>query len=153
MTEKQIGAPRILLVEDNPMDVELTLDAFREAKLGSNIHVARSGHEALNYLFGQEQYDDRQSYPLPDLILLDLKLPGIDGHEVLNRIKTTPVLKRLPVVILTSSQEDTDLIKSYDSGANSYLVKPVSAKGFLEVIHQIDHYWLTLNISPPFPDV
>ena len=153
MTEKHIGTPHILLVEDNPMDVELTLDAFREANLGNSLHIVRTGTEALNYLFGQEEYDDRRSYPLPDLILLDLKLPGIDGHEVLNRIKTTPVLKRLPVVILTSSQEDTDLIKSYDSGANSYLVKPVSSKGFLEIIRQIDHYWLTLNISPPLPDL
>jgi two-component system response regulator len=149
---KQIGIPRILLVEDNPMDVELTLDAFREAELGSSIHVARSGREALNYLFGDNPYDDRKSYPLPDLILLDLKLPGIDGHEVLNRIKTTPILKRLPVVILTSSQEDADLVKSYDGGANSYLVKPVSANGFLEIVRQIDRYWLTLNISPPVPD-
>ena len=152
MTQNQIGSPHILLVEDNPMDIELTLDAFREAKLHNSIHVARSGGEALNYLFGHDQYDDRKSYPLPDLILLDLKLPGIDGHEVLNRIKTSPVLKRLPVVILTSSQEDTDLLKSYDGGANSYLVKPISANGFLEIVHQIDHYWLTLNISPPMPD-
>jgi two-component system, response regulator len=143
----------ILLVEDNPLDVELTLDAFREAQLGGSIHVARSGHEALNYLFGRAQYNDRQTYPLPHLILLDLKLPGIDGHEVLHQIKTTPNLKRLPVIILTSSQEEKDLIKSYDRGANSYLVKPVSANGFLDVVHHIDRYWLTLNISPPLYDL
>lgn len=139
----------ILLVEDNPMDVELTLDAFREAQMGGTIHVARNGHEALNYLFGRAQFDDRQVYPLPHLILLDLKLPGIDGHEVLLQIKKAPNLKRLPVIILTSSQEDVDLIKSYDRGANSYLVKPVSANGFLDVVYQIDRYWLTLNIDPP----
>jgi len=140
---------RILLVEDNPLDVELTLDAFREANIADNIHVARNGHDALDYLLGRHQYSDRQNYPLPDLILLDLKLPGIDGHEVLSRIKSTPTLKRLPVIILTSSQEEIDLIKSYDRGANSYLVKPVSANGFLGVVHQINQYWLGLNVSPP----
>lgn len=140
---------RILLIEDNRLDVELTLDAFREAQLGDNIYVVRSGREALNYLFGQEQYHNREVYPVPDLILLDLKLPGIDGHEVLRQVKTTPHLKRLPVIILTSSQEHIDLIKSYDSGANSYLVKPVSANGFLDVVQKIDQYWLSLNISPP----
>lgn len=146
------GLMYILLVEDNPMDVELTLDAFREAKLKNHVHVARSGQEALNYLFGREPFGDRKLYPLPDLILLDLKLPGIDGHEVLRQIKTTPNLKRLPVVVLTSSQEDRDLVKSYDNGANSYLVKPVSAHDFLAVVEQIDRYWLTLNIGPPLPD-
>jgi CheY-like chemotaxis protein len=142
----------ILLVEDNPLDVELTLDAFREAKLEKIIHVVRSGHDALSYLFGREPYNNRKLYPFPDLILLDLKLPGIDGHEVLRRIKTTPNLKRLPIIILTSSQEETDLIQSYDSGANSYLVKPVSATDFLEVVHRIEQYWLTLNIGPPMFD-
>ncbi len=152
MPERNNKLTHILLVEDNPMDVELTLDAFREAQLGGSIHVARNGHEALNYLFGRAQYDDRQEYPLPQLILLDLKLPGIDGHEVLLQIKTAPNLKRLPVIILTSSQEEIDLIKSYDRGANSYLVKPVSANGFLDVVYQIDRYWLTLNIGPPLSD-
>lgn len=149
MLSRKNKAMHILLVEDNPLDLELTLDAFREAQLGDSIRVARNGDEALNYLLGREQYDDRQLYPLPNIVLLDLKLPGIDGHEVLSHIKTTPNLKRLPVIILTSSQEETDLIKSYDRGANSYLVKPVSANGFLEVVRQIDHYWLTLNLGPP----
>jgi two-component system response regulator len=149
VTSRNIGLTHILLVEDNPLDVELTLDAFREAQLNNSIYVARNGQEALNYLFGQGEFADRESHPLPDLILLDLKLPGIDGHEVLHRIKSTPDLKRLPVVILTSSQEDTDLIRSYDNGANSYLVKPISANGFLEVVYQIDQYWLELNHGPP----
>lgn len=139
----------ILLVEDNPLDVELTLDAFREAQLNGQIHVVRNGHDALNYLFGRNQYDDRQTYPLPNLVLLDLHLPGIDGHEVLQEIKVTPHLKRLPVIILTSSQEEQDVIRSYDRGANSYLVKPVSVNGFLDIVNLIDHYWLSLNISPP----
>ena len=140
----------ILLVEDNRLDVELTLDAFRTAQSSSELHVVRSGQEALDYLFGREQYQDREKHPLPDLILLDLKLPGIDGLEVLRRIKATPLLKRLPVIILTSSQEEVDLIASYDNGANSYLVKPLKPHSFLEVLHQVDRYWLALNIAPPF---
>jgi CheY-like chemotaxis protein len=139
----------LLLVEDNRMDVELTLDAFREAKLLNNIHVATNGQEALDYLFGREQYADRSAFPLPSLVLLDLKLPGIDGFEVLRQIKSTPLLKRLPVVILTSSQEEGDRALSYDHGANSYLVKPVSFDGFLGVVRQIEGYWLALNIAPP----
>jgi CheY-like chemotaxis protein len=139
----------ILLVEDNRMDVELTLDAFREVRLVNPVHVAPNGQEALDYLFGRGKYADREAYPLPRLILLDLKLPGIDGFEVLRRIKATPVLKRLPVIILTSSKEEGDRVLSYDNGANSYLVKPVSFEGFLEVVRQIKGYWLSLNVEPP----
>lgn len=143
----------ILLVEDNRMDVELTLDAFHEAKLLNTIHVAANGHEALDYLFGRGQYADRNAFPLPNLILLDLKLPGIDGFEVLRQIKSTPILKRLPVVILTSSKEEGDRALSYDRGANSYLVKPVSFDGFISVVRQIDGYWLSLNVTPPGTEV
>jgi CheY-like chemotaxis protein len=139
----------ILLVEDSRMDIELTLDAFHEANLPNIIHVARTGQEGLDYLFGRDQYADRKAYPFPGLVLLDLKLPGIDGLEVLRQIKSTPVLKRLPVVILTSSKEEGDRALSYDNGANSYLVKPVSFDGFLNVVREIDGYWLTLNIEPP----
>jgi CheY-like chemotaxis protein len=143
------SAAHILLVEDNLMDVELTLDAFREVRLGNTVHVARNGQEALDYLFGRGEYADRDAYPLPDLILLDLKMPGIDGHEVLRQIKERPVLKRLPVIILTSSQEEGDRALSYDWGANSYLVKPVSFEGFIQVVREIGEYWLTLNVRPP----
>ncbi len=143
----------ILLVEDNRMDIELTLDAFNEAHLTNTIHVAKNGQEALDYLFGRDRYADREAFPLPRLILLDLKLPGIDGFEVLRCIKSTPILKRLPVVILTSSKEEGDRALSYDIGANSYLVKPVSFDGFLGVVRQIEGYWLTLNIEPPENEV
>lgn len=139
----------ILLVEDNRMDVELTLDAFKEARLGNTVHVARNGQEALDYLFARGEYADRKKYPLPDLVLLDLKLPGIDGHEVLRQIKGMLGIKRLPVIILTSSEEEGDRALSYDSGANSYLVKPVSFEGFLEVVRQVADYWLILNVGPP----
>lgn len=140
---------QILLVEDNNMDIVLTLDAFREAKLKNAINVARDGKEALDYLFGRDKYADRAMYPLPNLILLDLKMPGIDGFEVLRQIKSTDVLKRIPVVILTSSKEEGDRALSYDIGANSYLLKPVSFDGFTEVVKKIDDYWFTLNINPP----
>jgi len=140
---------RILLVEDNRMDIELTLDAFREARLLNTIHVASNGQAALDYVFGRGQYADRDTYPMPNLILLDLKLPGIDGFQVLRQIKETPRLKRLPVVILTSSKEEGDRALSYDIGANSYLVKPVSFEGFLGVVRQIEGYWLSLNVGPP----
>jgi CheY-like chemotaxis protein len=139
----------ILLVEDNHMDVELTLDAFREAKLINVIHVVSNGQEALDYVFGRGKYADRVMYPMPNLILLDLKLPGIGGIEVMRCIKATPILKRLPVVILTSSQDEGDRALSYDIGANSFLVKPVSFEGFLAVVRQIEGYWLSLNVAPP----
>lgn len=139
----------ILLVEDNPMDVELTLDAFKEAKLLNTIHVSPNGQAALDYLFGSGVYVDRNAYPMPNLILLDLKLPGIDGFDVLRRVKAAPGIKRLPVIILTSSKEEGDRDLSYDIGANSYLVKPVSFDGFLEVVRMIDGYWLSLNVAPP----
>ncbi|MEK6753687.1 MAG: response regulator [Chloroflexota bacterium] len=139
----------ILLVEDNRMDVELTLDAFKEAKLLNTIYVSPNGQDALDYLFGNGKYADRNTYPMPSLVLLDLKLPGVDGFEVLRQVKTAPILKRLPVVILTSSKEEGDRALSYDIGANSYLVKPVSFDGFLGVVKKIEGYWLSLNVAPP----
>jgi CheY-like chemotaxis protein len=139
----------ILLIEDNRMDIELTLDAFRERRLANTLHVAQGGEEGLDYLFGRGQYTDRERHPLPDLILLDLKMPLIDGHEVLRQIKQLPILKRIPVIVLSSSKEEGDRAMTYDNGANSYLVKPVSFDGFLEVVHQIDTYWLSLNVPPP----
>ena len=131
------------------MDIELTLDAFRERRLGNSIHVASNGQEAMDYLNGVGPYADRDAYPLPDLILLDLKMPVMDGYEVLRRIKASPLLKRLPVVILSSSREEGDLAMTYDTGANSYLVKPLSFDGFLDVVSKIEDYWLTLNVPPP----
>ncbi|MBA3009928.1 MAG: response regulator [Proteobacteria bacterium] len=142
----------ILLVEDNPMDVELIIDAFKEARLGNKIQVAGNGKQALEFLFGQGSYGDRKQYPLPDIVLLDLKMPGIDGHEVLKRIKSTDMLKRIPVIILTSSRDEGDRAMSYDNGANSYLVKPVSFEDFLNVVKQVSDYWLILNVEPPLDE-
>jgi two-component system, response regulator len=143
-------AAHILLIEDNRMDIELTLDAFRERRLQNEIHVATGGQQGLDYLFGHGKHCDREAYPLPDLILLDLKMPVIDGHEVLRQIKHDEHLKTIPVIVLTSSQEEVDRAISYANGANSYLVKPVSFEGFMGVVQQIDSYWLTLNVPPPF---
>lgn len=139
----------ILLVEDNRMDAELMLDAFQEARLGNTFHVAPGGEAALDYLFGRGEYADRARYPLPDIVLLDLKMPGLDGFDVLRRVKAEPILKRLPVIILTSSKEEGDRALSYDMGANSYLVKPVSFEGFTDVVRRIDDYWLVINVGPP----
>ena len=139
----------ILLVEDNPMDVELIMDAFKEARLGNRIQVARDGREALDYLFGRGDYADRHQYPVPHIVLLDLKLPGIDGHEVLKQVKQAKGLKRLPIIILTSSKDEGDRAMSYDNGANSYLVKPVSFEDFIDVVKKVSEYWLVLNVEPP----
>ena len=143
----------ILLVEDNRMDVELTLDAFKEARLLNTIYVSPNGQDALDYLFGRGKYADRNTYPMPNLVLLDLKLPGVDGFEVLRQVKSAPILKRLPVIILTSSKEEGDRALTYDIGANSYIVKPVSFNGFLDVIKQIEGYWISLNVAPPDGDI
>ncbi len=115
---------RILLVDDNANDVELTRDAFREERLVNHLAVARSGQEALDRLFGRTLGPDGEREPLPDLILLDVNMPRVDGFEVLRQIKSTPVLRRIPVIILTSSRGEGDRAMTYDTGANSYLVKP-----------------------------
>ncbi|MCD6498649.1 MAG: response regulator [Deltaproteobacteria bacterium] len=139
----------ILLVEDNEMDVELTLDAFEHAGLTNKVQVVRNGEQALDYLMGRGEYADRVQFPMPDLVLLDLHLPGMSGQEVLTDLKTRPGLKRLPIVILTSSKQDADRLESYDNGANSFLVKPVGFMNFVEVARTVGDYWLTLNVAPP----
>jgi len=138
---------QILLVEDNQMDIVLTLDAFHEMKLLNKIVVTHSGEEALDYMFGRGKFADRALFPLPNLILLDLKMPRIDGFEVLRQVKNTEKLKRIPVIILTSSKEEGDRALSYDMGANSYLLKPVSFTGFIDVVKKINEYWFSLNIG------
>jgi CheY-like chemotaxis protein len=143
----------ILLIEDSRMDIELTLDAFKESRLSNRVEIALGGQQALDYLLGHSDFADRAQYPFPDLILLDLNMPGIDGFDVLKRIKETPIIKRIPVVILTSSKEEGDRALSYDIGANSYLVKPVAFSGFIDVVRQIEDYWLTLNAAPPVTEV
>ena len=144
---KQPKSMSILLVEDNPDDVELTLKAFKKHNLANEITVARDGEEALEILFNPQRDFPRQKRP--DLILLDLKLPKVDGLEVLQQIKGDPRTQPIPVVILTTSKEESDLIRSYKLGVNSYIRKPVDFDKFVEVVKQLGLYWLLLNESPP----
>ena len=137
---------RILLVEDNPDDIELTLLAFQRSRLANSVSVARDGEDALRMLHGNE---DTPPLPLPAIVLLDLKLPRVDGFEVLRRIREHPSTRLLPVIVLTSSSQERDLIRTYGSGANSYIVKPVDFEQFLESAQQIGMYWLMLNRNPP----
>jgi CheY-like chemotaxis protein len=139
----------ILLVEDNPNDVELTKRALKKNNLLNEVVVAEDGVEALDYLFGTGEYEGKDKMPLPTLILLDLKLPRVDGLEVLREIRQNPRTKLLPVVVLTSSKEDQDLINSYNLGANSYIRKPVDFKQFTEAVQSLGLYWLVLNELPP----
>jgi two-component system response regulator len=141
----------ILLVEDNPDDVELTLRAFRKSKIANEIVVAHDGVEALDYLFATGEHAGRDNSPLPQLVLLDLKLPRIDGLQVLERIRANPKTKLMPVVILTSSTEQPDLKTSYSLGANSYIRKPVDFQEFVVAVSRIGLYWLLLNQPPPEP--
>ena len=138
----------ILLVEDNPDDELLTLMAFRDNKIINEIVVARDGEEALDLLFVTGKFKDRDVKRLPQLILLDLKLPKVDGLEVLQKIRSTKETRFLPVVVLTSSREETDIIKSYQLGANSYIRKPVDFEQFSQAIKQLGIYWLVLNELP-----
>jgi len=139
----------ILLVEDNPSDIELTKRALTKAKIANELVVAEDGQEALDYLFGTGNFAGRDDLPRIAMILLDLKLPKVDGLEVLKRIRANARTKRLPVVILTSSQEQQDIIKGYDLGSNSYIRKPVDFTQFAEAIKILGLYWLVLNEPPP----
>jgi two-component system, response regulator len=135
----------ILLVEDNPDDEALTLRALRKQEIVSEIVVVRDGSEAIDYLFATGTHDGRDPKQLPHLVLLDLKLPKVDGIGVLLRIRSSEITRLLPVVVLTSSNEQIDLVKSYISGANSYVRKPVNFEEFIEVTRQIGLYWLNVN--------
>jgi len=139
----------ILLVEDNPDDAELTLRAFEESKTLSQIVVAPDGEQALDFLFATGSYLDRDPKVMPDVVLLDLNLPKVDGLGVLHRMRSDIRTRRLPVVVLTSSNEESDIIRSYDLGANSFVQKPVDFARFLNAAQQLGLYWLGLNEPPP----
>lgn len=135
----------ILLVEDNEGDIELTKEAFEEAKFRNNLHVAEDGDIALDYLFKRNGYENAIT---PDIILLDLNLPSTDGREVLELIKQDAVLKRIPVIMLTSSKADTDIIASYNLHANCYIVKPVNAVKFMDVVRSVQNFWVDIVCLP-----
>lgn len=138
---------RILLVEDSPNDAEMTLEAFAECKLANEVIVVRDGQEALDYLLHQGEYADRQCGN-PAVIMLDLKLPKVNGMEVLRRIKTDPVLKSIPVVIMTSSREECDVTEGYALGVNAYVVKPVEFADFVEAVKDLGVFWALINHPP-----
>ncbi|MCE0498943.1 MAG: response regulator [Methylacidiphilales bacterium] len=138
----------ILIVEDSPEDLELTLRGLRKVNLGNHIQVVRDGVEALEFIFCEGAYADRKMECGPKVILLDLKLPKVDGLEVLQRIKADVRTRSIPVVVLTSSKEQTDVVESYDLGVNSYIVKPVNFEGFVKAVQDLGMYWVLLNQPP-----
>jgi two-component system response regulator len=144
-----MSSKTILLVEDNPSDIDLTKRALEKAHIMNELVVAEDGQEALDYLFGTGHFADRGPQKLPALVLLDLKLPGIDGLEVLKQVRENPITHRQPVVILTSSKEEFDISSSYDLGVNSYIRKPVDFFQFAEAIQHLGLYWLVMNETPP----
>ena len=146
MNVGDVGRPiEILLVEDNPGDVRLTMEAFKENKMHNNLHVVGDGVEALAFLRGEDQYAD---VPRPDLILLDLNLPKKDGRDVLAEVKDDENLRRIPVVILTTSRAEEDILKTYDLHANCYITKPVDLDEFIRVMRSIEDFWLTIVKLP-----
>lgn len=138
----------ILLVEDNPADVELTLRALKKNNIANRIEVARDGEEALDFLFARGRYSEREKTSMPKLVLLDLKLPKKGGLEVLSEVKGNPKTKTIPIVVLTSSKEEKDIIESYKLGVNSYIVKPVDFENFMIAIKELGIYWLLINQPP-----
>ncbi len=146
MTTQEV---EILLVEDNAADVELTLHALRHNNLSNLVHVARDGEEALDFLFCRGPHSGRSFHRAPCLVLLDLKLPKVDGMEVLRQLKSDPRTRIIPVVILTTSREERDLIDGYQNGVNSYIQKPVDFDQFREIVKNLGLYWLLVNEPPP----
>lgn len=144
MDEKKI----ILLVEDNPDDEELTLRALKLSRVLNEVIVVRDGEEALDYIFGTGNYSNREAYNLPQVVLLDLKLPKLSGLDVLERVRANPSTQLLPIVILTSSNEEEDILSSYRLGANSYVRKPVEFQRFAEAVQQLGLYWMLINQAP-----
>jgi two-component system, response regulator len=143
------GAVEVLLVEDNSSDAELTLHALQKGKLAAQIQLVRDGEEALDFLFCRGTFADRRFDRAPRLVLLDLKLPKVDGLQVLKDVKADPRTKAIPIIILTSSKEERDLVASYQLGVNSYIQKPVSFSDFQDVVRQLGMYWLLVNNTPP----
>ncbi len=139
----------ILLVEDNPADQKLILKAFQKGKVKTQIPIVNDGQYALEYLTGQGEFRDREKHPFPDLVLLDINLPRKDGKKVLKEIRSTPHLRKLPVIIFTTSVRDQDVIEAYELGANAYMQKPINIGDLFEAIQKLEDFWLTTTILPP----
>jgi chemotaxis family two-component system response regulator Rcp1 len=139
----------VLLIEDNPRDVKLTQRAFKQTEMMHDLRVVRDGDEALAYLHREGAYADAQSAPRPDVILLDLNLPRMGGHELLRRVKQNPRFKHVPIIVLTTSGRPDDILQAYDAGANAYLLKPVEFTRFTEVLGQLGKFWLETVQLPP----
>ncbi|HWD20360.1 MAG TPA: response regulator [Verrucomicrobiae bacterium] len=139
----------ILLVEDNPNDLELALHALEKHNIANKIHIVRDGEEALDFLFCRGAFSARTFDSPPKVVLLDLKLPKVDGMEILRAVKSDPRTKAVPVVVMTSSKQQRDLVESYNCGVNSYIQKPINFTEFQEVIRQLGYYWLAINQPPP----
>ncbi len=144
----KLNEVEILLVEDNPRDEELTLRALKKHNLANRVHVAKDGAEALDYIFASGAYEGRDIGDMPKVILLDLKLPKVDGLEVLRKVKADERTKTIPVVVLTSSREEKDMVESYKLGVNSYIVKPVDFDKFVDAVGDLGMYWLLMNEVP-----
>jgi len=145
---KQVNPVEILLVEDNPNDVELTLRALKKHNLTNRVFTISDGAQALDYLFGTGAFAGENRPSAPKVVFLDLKLPKVDGHEVLRRMKSDPRTKVIPVVVLTSSKEESDIAKTYENGANSYVVKPLDFEKFADTVSELGLYWVLLNQAP-----
>jgi two-component system response regulator len=144
-----MNIPEILLAEDNPDDIELTLYAFKAAKFMNNVTVVQDGQEALDYLFAGGSYSARDVADVPALVLLDLNMPKVGGLEVLRGMRSDERTKRIPVVVLTTSDEEKDIVRGYDLGVNSYIRKPVDFDAFVDTVRQLGLYWLVTNTAPP----
>ncbi len=145
-SEGRVRPIEILLVEDNPADVRLTVEGLKEAKVANKLHAIMDGRKALDFLFHRGEYVDA---PRPDVVLLDLNLPGVDGRTILKQIKEDPILRVIPVFVITSSEAEADIIKSYEFHANCFISKPIDFEGFLKVVHSIEDFWFEVVKLPP----
>jgi CheY-like chemotaxis protein len=139
----------ILLVEDNPADQQLTIRAFKQGKINTHIHLANDGQEAMDYLLNQGKFTSKVDNPRPDLILLDINMPRKDGKQVLKEIRSNPTIKMIPVVMLTTSDQEKDILDSYNLGVNAYISKPVRINDFIDVVKKLEEFWFTLSLLPP----
>ncbi|MEN8121552.1 MAG: response regulator [Bacteroidota bacterium] len=149
MDKMETSLAVVLLVEDNPADQQLTIRAFRKGRVNTNLQIASDGVVAMEYLRGEGKYHDRKTHPIPDLILLDINMPRKDGKQVLKEIREDKTLKIIPVVMLTTSDQEKDVVDSYNLGVNAYISKPVRINEFLEVVNKLEDFWFSLNTMPP----